>query len=93
VEAQAVLHHGDYEFLNQHWAELQQRLEPRGVHLSALETSSFSSSNQGNSQQPRDGSTDGASTIPLPAVARNLSNIHPVLTQPAKTYAGWETWA
>jgi hypothetical protein len=94
VEAQAVLHHGDYEFLNQHWAELQQRLEPRGVHLSALETSSFPSANQGNSQQPRrDGSADGASTISLPSVARNLSNIHPVLTQPAKTYAGWETWA
>jgi hypothetical protein len=93
VEAQAVLHLGDYEFLNQHWAELQQRLEPRGVHLSALETSSFSSADQGNSQQPRDGSTNGASTIPLPAVALNLSSIHPVLTQPAKTYAGWETWA
>jgi hypothetical protein len=93
VEAQAVLHHGDYEFLNQHWAELQQRLEPRGVHLSALETSSFSLADQRNSQQPHDNSADGSSATPLPAIARNLSGIHPVLTQPAKTYAGWETWA
>ena len=36
VEAQATLTRGDRDFLSQHWPELQQRLEQRGIKLSSL---------------------------------------------------------
>jgi len=36
VTAQATLLRGDHDFLNQHWPELQHRLEQRGITLGAL---------------------------------------------------------
>jgi len=36
VEAQATLTRGDHEFLSQHWPDLQQRLEQRGIKLASL---------------------------------------------------------
>ena len=36
VEAQATLTRGDHQFLSQHWPELQQRLEQRGIKLAPL---------------------------------------------------------
>jgi len=41
IEAQAILQQGDFEHLKQHWPELQQRLEQRGIKLAPL-------SNDGN---------------------------------------------
>jgi hypothetical protein len=39
IETQAFLHRGDVDFLSQHWPQLQQRLESRGVRLSPLRSS------------------------------------------------------
>jgi hypothetical protein len=39
IEVQAVLLHGDFDFLNRHWTEIQKRLESRGVHLAPLRSS------------------------------------------------------
>src|SRR5262249_55189502 len=36
IHAQATVTRGDHQFLSQHWAELQHRLEQRGVKLAPL---------------------------------------------------------
>jgi hypothetical protein len=36
IEAQAVLQRGDFQALNQHWPDLQQKLEQRGIKLAPL---------------------------------------------------------
>ena len=36
VEVQAALQQGDFKHLSQHWPELQQRLEQRGIRLAPL---------------------------------------------------------
>lgn len=96
VEAQAVLHRGDFEFLNQHWNELQQRLEPRGVHLAALECSSRSATDQRNSQHSGRQSADETTTRSAFAEFALDGSVPngPTRPQPrSKTYLGWETWA
>ena len=96
VEAQATLHRGDFEFLSQHWSELQQRLEPRGIHLAPLGmaesfTSNFSQSRNSGRQagdpEPATGAfaeyAFGGSMTESPAARRTRT----------KTHRGWETWA
>lgn len=39
VQVRASLHKGDFEHMSQHWPELQQRLEARGVRVGTLTTS------------------------------------------------------
>lgn len=50
VEALAVLQRGDFQMLNQHWPELQAKLELRGIKLAALggEANGFSFAGGGN---------------------------------------------
>jgi hypothetical protein len=50
IDAQAVLHRGNFEFLNQHWPKLQERLKARGVHLAALQRTSPSVAEQTGTQ-------------------------------------------
>ena len=53
IEAQAVLQHGDYQNLSQHWPDLQQRLDQKGIKLGALASDESSlpfNGNQGNSK-------------------------------------------
>ena len=38
IEVSAELHKGDFQQLNQHWSDLQQRLEARGVRVGTLTT-------------------------------------------------------
>jgi hypothetical protein len=95
VEAQATLHRGDFEFLNQHWTELQQRLEPRGVHLGALENSGASTGHQRSSQQSGQQSGDDPHRSAFADFALN-GPMTPVKTAPrvrTKSHPGWETWA
>ncbi|HZR19050.1 MAG TPA: hypothetical protein VFE51_17315 [Verrucomicrobiae bacterium] len=95
VQAHAQLHRGDFEFLNQHWTELQQRLEPRGVHLGPLECSTGSPGDQRRSPEPFDSSADDG---PLPSAFAEVA-LDPAITpsRAAKSqrtrYNGWETWA
>jgi hypothetical protein len=92
VEAQALLHRGDYEFLNQHWADLQQRLEPRGIHLGALETSTHSSADDRQTrQQSRDAVDDTSTGVPFSATNHGRPQL--AVTRLSQQYAGWQTWA
>lgn len=96
IEAQALLHGGDFQFLSSHWAELQQRLEPRGVHLSALGCSDQPSSGQERFQQS---SHQAAEEQPARSAFAEFALDGPMADSPAarrrgtKTHAGWETWA
>ena len=53
IQAQATLQHGDFTDLNQHWPELQQRLEQRGIKLAPLtsDESAMTFTSQSGSQQ------------------------------------------
>lgn len=49
LEAAAILQSGDYQLLNQHWPELQQKLEQRGIKLAPLGSEAgFGTPDQGN---------------------------------------------
>lgn len=41
IDVQARVDHGDYHLLNQHWAELQQQFELRGIRVAPLSNSGF----------------------------------------------------
>ena len=94
VEASAVLAAGDHQYLNQHWADLQARLELRGIKLGPLggETN-FNSGGGGNQfsqsrQSVREEDVERASAfaefaaVTGGASARRAPSLH-----------GWESWA
>ena len=60
IEAQAVLQRGDFQALNQHWPDLQQKLEQRGIKLAPLGgENNFSSGEPGQfSRQQKDQSSE-----------------------------------
>ena len=95
VEATAVLTSGDHQLLNQHWADLQSRLDLRGVKLGPLGgEGSFSStnfnSNGGNQQRQmaREEAADHASAFAeFAAVTGGASARY------APPWQGWESWA
>ena len=96
VDAQAVLHRGDFEFLNQHWGELQQRLDGKGVQLGALECSDQPSTDQHHSQRSGGQSSEDAPSRNGFAEFVLGGSTAEALKQSggrAKTYLGWETWA
>ena len=96
VEAQATLHRGDFEFLNQHWSELQKRLEPRGVQLGTLEWSSQSSTDQRSAHQPGGQPADepvSRSAFAEFALDGAVSDASKRELPRTKTYPGWESWA
>lgn len=96
IEAQALLHRGDFQFLSSHWSELQQRLEPRGVHLGALACSDASTEGQEPFHQSRH---QAAQEQPSRSAFAEFALDGPMADMPAarrtrpKTDAGWETWA
>jgi hypothetical protein len=54
IEAQAVLQRGDFQAMNQHWPDLQQKLEERGIKLAPLGgENSFSSGDPGQFSRPQ----------------------------------------
>jgi hypothetical protein len=94
VEAQATLMRGDREFLSQHWAELQQRLEQRGIKLSPLGgTADFFANDNGQFRQQQTSQEDAAqrasafaefaATVPAGGATARLAVVHD----------GWESWA
>lgn len=97
VEAQASLHKGDFEFLNRHWHDLQQRLENRGIRLGTLTTSGNPGAGTGNgSRQPQ----HRAEPEPLPVGGIAEFTLAGSMTEPpgrrnarAAAHRGWETWA
>jgi hypothetical protein len=89
VEAHAVLSRGDFQFLNQHWPELQQRLEQRGIKLAPLGgEANFSQSNGQEQRSARDEAAQEA------AVAfAEFAAIGGATARRAMSLNGWESWA
>jgi len=99
IEAQAVLQSGDFEKLKQHWPELQQRLEQRGIKLAPLastENQTSWSGSQGFKQPPdqpaeRESFLTGAFAGFVPAGA--MTNLPVAPAGQAAPSRGWQTWA
>jgi hypothetical protein len=95
IEAEAVLQHGDFQLMNQHWPELQHKLEQRGIKLAPLGGEANSSApDNGNSsrQQPSlEEAAQQASAFAEFTLAMNrggaTARLAPV------TAGGWESWA
>ncbi len=95
VEAQATLNRGDFDQLSQHWAELQQRLEPRGIHLSGLENAPQLSGNSSQYHQPehRPGPEEAAPGAFAEFAFRGSMTETPNARTSRAPHRGWETWA
>jgi len=97
IQAQAVLHRGDFQQLSEHWSELQQRLAPTGVQLSALQPPA---STAGTGQQFPTPERHRSHQQQSPRNAIAEAAFGGAMTEPpaprrvrAKTYRGWESWA
>ena len=96
IEAQAILQQGDFKQLNQHWADLQQRLVERGIKLAPLgQDGSLMNSGSENFQRP---SQQSAEQYSLSAGAfAEFASAGAATARPAPAVAvtsrGWEGWA
>ncbi|HLH53396.1 MAG TPA: hypothetical protein VKY92_07255 [Verrucomicrobiae bacterium] len=96
VDAQAILHRGDFELLSKHWGELQQRLEPKGVQLGSLECSNPSLADQRQSHRSNGQSAEDApprSAFAEFALDGSVADAEKRSAARTKTHRGWETWA
>ena len=99
IDIQVVLQRGDFSHLSQHWPELQQRLEQRGIRLAPLAGGENSTTNNGTDgfQQPQREFTnpDPLSASAFAEFALAGSPIQSTTPTPAVAPArrGWETWA
>ena len=98
VTAQATLTRGDREFLSQHWPELQQRLEQRGIKLSPLGSEGdFSSLDGGSFQQSQYSHTDQEEAAQQASAFAEFAATSPVSggasARLAVVHDGWESWA
>lgn len=96
VEVKALLHRGDLDFLNQHWPELQQRLEARGIRIASLSChEDFPGS--GGFQQPRQQHEPpdplAAGAFAEFALAGSMTESPTKRAARAAANRGWETWA
>lgn len=99
IEAQAVLQHGDYDNLNQHWPELQHRLEERGIKLAPLSSdeNAMSFANQNRGQQSRQEPEEKAlyasafAEFSLAGAITGTPPAPPALA--ALSAGGWQSWA
>ena len=97
IEVSASLHKGDYDQLSQHWPDLQQRLEARGVRVGTLTPSEnytgtghhFHQSKQQSSQQE----SLHAGAFAEFALAGSMTEAPAARAARASAYRGWETWA
>jgi hypothetical protein len=98
IEAQAVLQKGDFENLKQHWPELQQQLEQRGIKLAPLTSTENQTAWSGNQgfKQPADQAAepeplaDEAFAGFVPSAALTSLLAEPSAQPPAR---GWQSWA
>jgi hypothetical protein len=92
IEAQAILQQGDFSQMNEHWAELQQRLEQRGIRLAPLtgdeNAAAFGGNNQFQKQQQRP--SNEQDSLAAGAFAEFAMITPPASAAPQR---GWQTWA
>jgi hypothetical protein len=98
IEVHASLHKGDFDQLSQHWPDLQQRLEARGVRMGSLTTSeNFSSTSNQQFQQSKQQSPNQdplyAGAFAEFALAGSMTEEPAARAARATAYRGWETWA
>jgi len=96
VEMRATLHHGDFDSLNQHWSELQQQLESRGIRLGPLVSDNPTPAGGQNLFQQSDDSKEQQDAAQPGAVAEfALGSVSKAAatTKTMKTLHGWESWA
>jgi len=97
IEAQAVLQHGDYQNLSQHWPDLQQRLEQKGIKLAALTSDESSLPFNGSQGNPRNQESSEHEALFASAFAEfSLAGVmHAATATPMANMVrnGFETWA
>jgi hypothetical protein len=96
VEMRATLHHGDFDSLNQHWSELQQQLESRGIRLGPLVSDNPTpAGGQNLFQQPDDSKEQQDAAQPGAVAEFALGSVSKAAatTKTMKTLHGWESWA
>jgi hypothetical protein len=98
IEAHAVLQRGDFNQLNQHWTELQRRLEERGIRLAPLGHEN-SAANNGNENLQRPPHQPDEQNSPSAGAFAGLALAGPAAGSSAPRLAraaaerGWESWA
>ena len=97
IEARATLNRGDYQFFNQCWPDLQQRLEARGVQLAPLARGETPTGDTGGFKQPRQQSrekdTAAAGAFAEFALASAMTESPATRAVRTAAHRGWETWA
>ena len=93
VEIQAVLQAGDFGHFNQQWADLQQRLEERGIRLAPLAGEATSTSDGGSETFQRQDQNGTEEMVPELAFAGTPAGIFTQDAAQTGAHQGWETWA
>ena len=96
IEAQAILHQGDFGQLNQHWSELQQRLQQRGIRLAPLVNQDHSAGHGGSQReqhQPANRDPLYASAFAEFALGGSQTDSSARRAARPAAHRGWETWA
>jgi len=94
IQARATLTRGDHEFLNQHWPELQQRLELRGIKLAPLggETD-FAANSDRHFQRQQTAQEEAAQQASAFAEFATAGANGGASARLAVLHDGWESWA
>ena len=96
VKAHATLMRGDHQFLSQHWSELQQRLEQKGIKLAPLggETNfSANDNSQFRQQTSQEEAAQQASAFAEFAATTQAVQTGGATARVATVHDGWESWA
>jgi len=99
IDAQVAVQQGNGAHLQQHWPELQQRLEQRGIRLAPLEGgNNFASSQDSSGYQPPPREFTHADPVAASAFAAFALAGHALQSSAPSAaainyYNGWESWA
>jgi hypothetical protein len=86
---------GDHEFLSQHWSELQQRLEQRGIKLAPLGGDAYGAADEHGQFQksPFSQEEDDAQQASAFAEFAAAGQAGGATARLAAIHDGWESWA
>ena len=94
IQAQATLTRGDHQFLSNHWHDLQQRLEQRGIKLAPLGSETdFSGSGSSHFQQGQTSQEYAAQQASAFAEFAAAGASGGATARQALVHDGWESWA
>lgn len=94
VEALAKVTRGDDQFLSQHWSELQQRLELRGIKLAPLGgDANFSAGDNSSFSRQQAAREEAAQRASAFAEFASIRSAGGATARRAPVHDGWESWA